>query len=235
VLGEPVSTPYVDMTLHIMERFGVRAEHHDHRLFEVPGDQRYASPGRYLVEGDASSASYFLAAAAIRGGPVRVRGVGAGAIQGDVDFARVLRDMGAVVTVEREWIEVRRGSLRGVDLDLNHIPDAAMTLATTALFAEGRTRIRNIANWKVKETDRLHAMATELRKLGARVTTGDDFIEIEPPARLRAAEIETYDDHRIAMSFSLAALGDVPVTILNPGCTAKTFPEYFELFDQLTL
>ena len=188
-----------------------------------------------MVEGDASSASYFLAAAAIAGGPVRVIGSGRNSVQGDVRFAEVLEQMGATVTWGDEWIEVSRGELKGVDVDLNHIPDAAMTIATTALFAKGPTVIRNIYNWRVKETDRLAAMATELRKVGAVVEEGNDYIAIEPPARIQSASIDTYDDHRMAMCFSLAAFGDSPITINDPGCTAKTFPTYFELFEKLAV
>ena len=186
-----------------------------------------------MVEGDASSASYFLAAAAIAGGPVRVIGSGRNSVQGDAKFADVLQQMGANVTLGDDWIEVSRGELNGIDVDLNHIPDAAMTIATTALFARGSTTIRNIYNWRVKETDRLAAMATELRKVGAGVEEGEDYIAITPPAHIKPASIDTYDDHRMAMCFSLAALGDSPITINDPGCTAKTFPTYFELFEQI--
>jgi 3-phosphoshikimate 1-carboxyvinyltransferase len=234
VMGEQVSKPYLDMTLDIMKKFGVAASHENYRQFHVPGGQVYQSPGRYMVEGDASSASYFLAAAAISGGTVRVHGIGQDSIQGDVQFVDVLQAMGAEVTRSAEWIEVTGGPLHGIDMDLNHIPDAAMTLATTALFAEGPTRIRNVYNWRVKETDRMHAMSTELRKLGATVETGDDYIVITPPAQLTSAVIDTYDDHRVAMSFSLAAFGGVPITINDPDCTSKTFPNYFRAFDAIT-
>src|SRR5690606_22283924 len=177
-----------------------------------------------------SSASYFLAAAAIAGGTVRVNGSGSSSVQGDVRFADTLEQMGATVRWGETWVEVSRGSLRGIDVDLNHIPDAAMTLATTALFAEGPTTIRNIHNWRVKETDRLTAMATELRKVGAVVEEGEDYIAITPPTTIQPAAIDTYDYHRMAMCFSLAAFGDSPITINDPGCTSKTFPTYFELF-----
>lgn len=188
-----------------------------------------------MVEGDASSASYFLAAGAICGGPVKVHGTGAASIQGDAQFARVLEQMGAVVEYDDYWIQVTgNGPLKAVDVDLNHIPDAAMTIATTALFAEGKTTIRNIYNWRVKETDRLSAMATELRKVGAIVEEGDDFISIEPPPSIQLAEIDTYNDHRMAMCFSLASFGDSAVTINDPGCTSKTFPKYFQEFDRIT-
>ena len=185
------------------------------------------------MEGDASSASYFLSAAAIRGGTVRVNGVGADSIQGDVRHADVLEQMGAVVERGSDYIQVSGGDLRGLDLDLNHIPDAAMTVAVTALFARGKTTIRNIGNWRVKETDRLAAMAAELRKVGADVVEGPDYLEIDPPDQIRTAAIETYNDHRVAMSFSLASLGPAAITILEPGCVSKTFPEYFEIFETI--
>jgi 3-phosphoshikimate 1-carboxyvinyltransferase len=226
VIGEQVSKPYLDITMNLMARFGAAVEHTAHQHFEV-WPARYRSPGYFLVEGDASSATYFLAAGAI-GGPVRVDGLGADSIQGDM-----LRAMGADVTLAPDHVEVRGGRLRGVDLDLNAIPDAAMTAAVLALFAEGPTRIRNIYNWRVKETDRLSAMATELRKVGARVEEGRDYITIDPPARLLAATIDTYDDHRMAMCFSLIALGGVPVTIRDPDCVSKTFPDYFRVFESL--
>lgn len=235
VEGELVSKPYIDITLHAMRLFGVEVDNQQYQRFVVKGQQQYRSPGEVMVEGDASSASYFLAAAAIAGGTVRVYGVGADSVQGDKAFAEVLGKMGAQVTYGPTWIEVTRGdSLKGVDLDLNHIPDAAMTIATTALFAKGPTAIRNIYNWRVKETDRLSAMATELRKVGATVVEGEDYIEVTPPTQLQSAAIDTYDDHRMAMCFSLAAFGDVPITINDPGCTSKTFPEYFDLFGQVT-
>ena len=233
IVGDLVSQPYIDITLKIMAVFGVQVENRDFRTFLVKGGQHYRSPGNFLVEGDASSASYFLAAAAIKGGRVRVNGVGRGSLQGDVQFAHVLAAMGAEITWGEDYIEAARGELHGVDMDMNHIPDAAMTIATTALFAKGATVIRNVRNWRVKETDRLAAMATELRKVGAMVVEGEDFIEIRPPERLVPAVIDTYNDHRMAMCFSLVALGDVPVTINDPGCTSKTFPDYFEQFGRL--
>ena len=234
VEGELVSRPYIDITLDVMQRFGVQVENEQFRRFTVAAGQQYVSPGAILVEGDASSASYFLAAGAIGGGPVRVHGTGSASVQGDARFAEVLEKMGAEVKWSDHWIEVSaRGPLQAVDLDLNHIPDAAMTIATTALFAEGRTCIRNVANWRVKETDRLHAMATELRKLGAEVEEGEDHICITPPTQWRSAAIDTYDDHRIAMCFSLAAFGDSDITINEPECTAKTFPDYFERFESI--
>ena len=235
VEGELVSKPYIDITLHSMQLFGIKVENENYKRFTIKAGQTYVSPGEVMVEGDASSASYFLAAAAIAGGSVRVYGVGSESVQGDKAFADVLAQMGAKVNYGPTWIEVTRGdSLKGIDVDLNAIPDAAMTIATTALFAQGPTAIRNVYNWRVKETDRLSAMATELRKVGAEVVEGEDFIEITPPARLTSAAIDTYDDHRMAMCFSLAAFGDVPITINDPGCTRKTFPEYFDLFRGIT-
>lgn len=229
--GELVSKPYIDITLHLMRQFGITVENTDYRTFKVSGNASYESPGKILVEGDASSASYFLAAAAIKGGSVKVSGIGKNSIQGDVAFAKVLESMGAKIEWGEDYIiSSYGGQLSGIDMDMNHIPDAAMTIATTALFAKGKTTIRNIYNWRVKETDRLYAMATELRKIGAVVVEGEDFIEISPPDVFARAEIDTYDDHRMAMCFSLVALSDTSVTINDPGCTAKTFPDYFEKF-----
>ncbi|MBK4783358.1 MAG: 3-phosphoshikimate 1-carboxyvinyltransferase [Pantoea sp. Pent] len=228
IKGELVSKPYIDITLHLMRCFGVDVDNQHYQRFVVKGQQQYQSPGDYLVEGDASSASYFLAAAAIRGGTVRVTGIGRNSVQGDIRFADVLEKMGAVIEWGDDYIACTRGALNAIDMDMNHIPDAAMTIATTALFAEGTTLMRNIYNWRVKETDRLTAMATELRKVGAEVEEGHDFIRVTPPAQLQHADIGTYNDHRMAMCFSLVALSDTPVTILDPGCTAKTFPDYFQ-------
>jgi len=237
--GDLVSKPYVEITLNLMGRFGVTATRQGWSSFTVPPGP-YRSPGEIRVEGDASSASYFLAAGAIsgfgNGGAVRVEGVGHGSIQGDVRFTEVLEAMGATVRVGGNWIEAgaREGAkLRALDADLNHIPDAAMTAAMLALFAEGPSTLRNIGNWRVKETDRLTAMATELRKLGAEVEDGQDYLKVTPPRMLRAATIDTYDDHRMGMCFSLAALGGVPIRINDPGCVRKTFPEYFEEFSRL--
>ena len=230
IRGELVSKPYIDITLHIMKQFGVTVEHDNYQVFYVRGNQTYVSPGKFLVEGDASSASYFLAAGAIKG-KVRVTGIGKDSIQGDIRFADVLEKMGAKITWGDDFIEAENvGELQAVDLDLNQIPDAAMTIATAALFAKGKTAIRNIYNWRVKETDRLSAMTTELRKVGAEVVEGHDFIEITPTVELKHAAIDTYNDHRIAMCFSLVALSDTPVTINDPGCTSKTFPDYFTKF-----
>ena len=236
IMGELVSKPYIDITLAMMKDFGVTVENQNYQTFIVKGNQSYISPKRYLVEGDASSASYFLAAGAIKGN-VKVTGIGKNSIQGDRLFADVLEKMGAKITWGEDFIQAEQAPLHGVDMDMNHIPDAAMTIATTALFAEGETVIRNIYNWRVKETDRLSAMATELRKIGAEVEEGEDFIRIQPLAlaQFQAAEIATYNDHRMAMCFSLIALSNTPVTILNPKCTAKTFPTYFSEFEKLSI
>ena len=234
VVGELISKPYIEITLNLMRRFGVEVERQGWQAFTIHAGQTYRSPGVIHVEGDASSASYFLAAGAIGGGPVRVEGVGKSSIQGDVRFAEALAQMGAEVSMGDNWIEARAptsGKLKALDLDCNHIPDAAMTLAIAALFADGTTTLRNIASWRVKETDRIAAMATELRKVGATVEEGADFISITPPHSSLLtphASIDTYDDHRMAMCFSLVALGGVPVRINDPKCVGKTFPDYFK-------
>ena len=233
--GELISKPYVEITLNVMKRFGIDVTRDGWRAFHVP-KASYVSPKKILVEGDASSASYFLAAGALGGGPVRVEGVGRQSIQGDVRFTEVLERMGAKVTLQENSIEVQSGAakLHAIDMDLNHIPDAAMTAAVMALFADGPSTLRNIGSWRVKETDRIAAMATELRKLGADVEEGRDYLKVSPPAKLKGnAAIDTYDDHRMAMSFSLVALGGVPVTINDPGCVAKTFPEFFESWKKI--
>ena len=233
IKGELVSKPYIDITLDTMAKFGVSVENENYQTFTISGDAKYVAPGKFMVEGDASSASYFLAAGAIKGGTVRVTGIGQHSIQGDIRFADVLEAMGAKVVWNDEYVEVTGAPLKGVSMDMNHIPDAAMTIATTALFAEGPTTMTNIYNWRVKETDRLAAMATELQKLGAKVEEGHDSIKVWPTASLKHAEIDTYNDHRIAMCFSLVALSDTPVTINDPGCTRKTFPDYFTRFATL--
>ena len=230
VEAELISKPYVEITLKLMQRFGVDVQRDGWQRFAVPG-AAYVSPGTVFVEGDASNASYFLAAGAIGGGPVRVEGVGRASIQGDVRFVEVLQKMGATVTLGEDWIEARgRAPLRAFDLDLNHIPDAAMTAAALALFADGPCTVRNIASWRVKETDRIAAMAKELGKLGARVQAGRDFLQVTPQGLRSGIAVDTYDDHRMAMSLSLAALGGVAVRINDPGCVAKTFPDYFQAF-----
>jgi 3-phosphoshikimate 1-carboxyvinyltransferase len=242
VIGELISKPYIDITLKLMKRFGVDVRNDNWRRFYIPanGGQPYSSPGTLYVEGDASSASYFLAAGAIAEGPVRVTGVGRNSIQGDVAFADALNQMGANVMAGDDWIEVRgvdtpSGKLQGIELNCLAIPDAAMTLAVAALFAEGPTKLTGIASWKVKETDRIAAMAKELRKVGALVDAGDDYIQITPPKHWKspAEGIDTYDDHRMAMCFSLSALGPLRIRINDPACVAKTFPEYFKEFSQI--
>jgi 3-phosphoshikimate 1-carboxyvinyltransferase len=244
VEGELISKPYVEITLGTLRRFGVEVAREGWVSFTVPAGARYMSPGEIWVEGDASSASYFLAAGAISGlgggGPVRVEGVGRASVQGDVRFAQALEHMGARIAMGENWIEAtagddakRAGKLKAFDADFNHIPDAAMTLAVAALFADGPCTLRNIGSWRVKETDRIAAVATELRKLGATVEEGRDWLRVTPPAALRPATIDTYDDHRMAMCFSLAALGGVTVRINDPQCVNKTFPEYFEALAQI--
>ena len=233
VQGELISKPYVEITLNVMKRFGVEVKRTGWRYFDVPAGS-YRSPGKIHVEGDASSASYFLAAGAVGGGPVRVEGVGRESIQGDLRFTEVLERMGARISMGDDWVEATGGQkLKPIDLDLNHIPDAAMTAAVLALFADGPSTIRNVASWRVKETDRLAAMATELRKLGAQVEEGKDFLKIFPRSLKANVAIDTYDDHRMAMSFALAALGGVPVTINDPQCVAKTFPAFFDSWAKL--
>lgn len=236
VVGDLISKPYIEITLNLMARFGVEVQREGWQRFIIPAASQYRSPGAVYVEGDASSASYFLAAGAIGSGPVRVHGIGRASIQGDVRFAEALEMMGTTITFGDNWVEAcaPSGKLKALDLDCNHIPDAAMTLAVAALFADGPTRLRNIASWRVKETDRLTAMATELRKVGATVEEGPDFLQVTPPTQLIPnAVIDTYDDHRMAMCFSLVSLGGIPVTINDPGCVAKTFPEYFQIFGQV--
>ncbi len=231
-----VSIPYVEMTIKLMNRFGVKVDvSEDFKSFHINAPQSYNSPGTYFVEGDASSASYFLAGAAITGGTITVIGCGTDSLQGDARFANIMEMMGAEVQWEPNQITVRgSGNLRGIDVDMNEMPDAAMTLAVAALFAEGTTAIRNIYNWRLKETERLQAVSSELKKLGATIEEGEDYIIIEPPKQLLPAEIATYDDHRMAMAFSLAACGGVPITILDPSCVSKTFPDYFDQLSKLT-
>jgi 3-phosphoshikimate 1-carboxyvinyltransferase len=233
VEGELISKPYVAITLDLMQRFGVEVRRTLWSRFDVPGTA-YASPGTVQVEGDASAASYFLAAGAIGGGPVRVEGVGRASIQGDVRFCEVLEQMGARVTRGEDWIEASgRAPLRAFDLDLNHIPDAAMTAAVLALFADGRCALRNIASWRVKETDRIAAMAAELAKLGAQVEAGPDFLKVAPQVLRTGVAVDTYDDHRMAMSLALAAFGGIALRINDPDCVAKTFPDFFKVFARI--
>ncbi|QGW81580.1 bifunctional 3-phosphoshikimate 1-carboxyvinyltransferase/cytidylate kinase [Variovorax paradoxus] len=239
VVGELISKPYIEITLNLLARFGIMVRRDGWERFTIPTGSSYSSPGDIHVEADASSASYFIALGAIAAGNsshngIRIEGVGADSIQGDIRFIDAARQMGARVDSGPNWLEVRRGAwpLKAIDLDANHIPDAAMTLAVMALYADGPSTLRNIASWRVKETDRIDAMANELRKLGATVESGPDFIRVHPlaPADWQAPAIHTYDDHRVAMCFSLAAFNpaQVPVRILEPHCVAKTFPDYFE-------
>ena len=236
VVGELISRPYIGITLDLLARFGVVVRNDAWTRFTIPAGSRLQSPGRFAVEGDASSASYFIALGAIAAStnaPLRIEGVGSRSVQGDVAFVDAARAMGANVTLGDDWIEVSRGAwpLTAITLDCNHMPDAAMTLAVMALYADGPTHLSNIASWRVKETDRIHAMATELRKLGAAVEEGADFIVVHPPPVWQAAAIHTYDDHRVAMCFALAAFNgaNLPVRVLDPHCVAKTFPAYFEV------
>jgi 3-phosphoshikimate 1-carboxyvinyltransferase len=224
-----ISRPYAEITLRLMRRFGVVVETPDAATFRLAPTPGYVSPGTFHVEGDASAASYFLAAGVIGGGPVRVTGVGRDSIQGDVAFADVLARQGADIRMGDDFIEARRGRpLAGGTIDCIAIPDAAMTLAITALFARAPTRLVNIGSWRVKETDRIAAMAAELAKLGATLAAGNDWLEVAPLAEFRHADIDTYDDHRMAMCFALAAIGGAGVTINDPGCVRKTFPGYFD-------
>jgi 3-phosphoshikimate 1-carboxyvinyltransferase len=244
VVGELISKPYVEITLNLLARFGIAVQRDGWQRFTIPAGSRYRSPGALHVEADASSASYFMALGAIAAdpaSPLRIEGVGEDSIQGDIRFIDAARQMGANIRSGANWLEISRGSwpLKAIELDCNHIPDAAMTLAVMAMYAKGTTTLRNIASWRVKETDRIAAMATECSNLGASVEAGADFIRITPPteaAEWRAASIHTYDDHRIAMCFSLAAFNPshVPVRILDPKCVAKTFPDYFETLFSVT-
>jgi 3-phosphoshikimate 1-carboxyvinyltransferase len=236
VIGELISKPYIEITLNLIRRFGVTVTQDGWSAFTIEPGQVYQSPGTIHVEGDASSASYFLAAGAIAGGPVRVEGVGRDSIQGDVRFAAALAQMGATIVMGDNWIEASsNGPLKAIDADFNHIPDAAMTIAIAALYADGPSTLRNIASWRVKETDRIAAMATELRKVGAIVEEGADYLKVTPPAAIAAATIDTYDDHRMAMCFSLASLDGAArqgaaMRINDPKCVGKTFPDYFAAF-----
>jgi len=234
VVGELISKPYIEITLNLMAKFGVQVERNGWQSFTIAANSSYRSPNQIFVEGDASSASYFLAAGAIAG-DITVEGLGEHSIQGDVRFAEALALMGGHISYGENHITARKAEkIKSIDLDCNHIPDAAMTLAILALFAEGTTTLRNIASWRVKETDRIAAMATELRKVGATVEEGADYIKITPPAQLIPnAVIDTYDDHRMAMCFSLVSLGNVPIVINDPNCVAKTFPHYFTEFKKL--
>jgi 3-phosphoshikimate 1-carboxyvinyltransferase len=234
VVGELISKPYIEITLNLMAKFGVQVERNGWQSFTIPANSSYRSPKQIFVEGDASSASYFLAAGAIAG-DITVEGLGEHSIQGDVRFAEALALMGGHISYGENHITASKAEkIKAIDLDCNHIPDAAMTLAILALFADGTTTLRNIASWRVKETDRIAAMATELRKVGAFVEEGADYIRVTPPTQLTPnAVIDTYDDHRMAMCFSLVSLGNVPIVINDPNCVAKTFPNYFAEFKKL--
>ena len=237
VVGELISKPYIEITLNLMKKFGIKVQPEGWQKFTIPANSSYVSPKQIFVEGDASSASYFLAAGAIAG-IMTVDGISKVSIQGDIRFTEALEMMGAEITYgENHIVCNNKGNLKAIDLDCNHIPDAAMTLAILALFAEGTTTLRNIASWRVKETDRISAMATELRKVGASVEEGADYIKITPPAKLISPEegIDTYDDHRMAMCFSLVSLGErgVDIKINDPNCVAKTFPDYFKVFKHI--
>ena len=234
VVGELISKPYIEITLNLMAKFGVDVVRQGWQHFTITANSQYTSPKEFFVEGDASSASYFLAAGTIAGN-VRVDGIGKQSIQGDVRFAEALSLMGSNISYGENYIAASKPEkLKAIDLDCNHIPDAAMTLAILALFAEGTTVLRNIASWRVKETDRIAAMAIELRKVGAIVEEGADYIKVTPPAQLTPnAVIDTYDDHRMAMCFSLVSLANVPITINDPKCVNKTFPDYFKSFGKI--
>ena len=234
IVGDLISKPYIDITLNLMSRFGVHVKKIDWQHFLIPGSSTYVSPGEIFVEGDASSASYFLAAGALAG-DIEVKGIGKNSIQGDVKFTEALALMGAKIQTLEASIKVSKvKTLQAINLDCNHIPDAAMTLAVLALFANGTTKLHNIGSWRVKETDRIKAMATELKKLGAEVVEGEDFIEITPPLHIKEnIEIDTYDDHRMAMCFSLVSLKNIPIIINDPACVNKTFPTYFEILESI--
>lgn len=235
VVGPLVSRSYCQMTLQVMRYFGATVQHQDYRLFHIPGQQQYCAPTHFQIEGDAATASYFLAAAAIQGGPIRVQGISRDSLQGEKVFADILQRMGAEISWGDDYLECRRGRLSGIEIEMNDQPDSAMTLAIVALFAKGPTTIRNIYHWRFKESDRLSAMAAGLRQVGAAVETGVDFIHIQPPAELKAATINTFNDHRMAMCFSLVTLAKVPVTLSDPQCVAKSFPNWFAEFDRLTV
>jgi 3-phosphoshikimate 1-carboxyvinyltransferase len=234
IVGDLISKPYIDITLNLMNRFGVQVKKIDWQYFVIQGSGGYVSPGEIFVEGDASSASYFLAAGALAG-DIEVKGIGKNSIQGDIKFTEALTLMGAEIQILEGSIKASKAStLQAINLDCNHIPDAAMTLAVLALFANGTTKLHNIGSWRVKETDRIKAMATELKKLGAEVVEGEDFIEITPPLHIKEnIEIDTYDDHRMAMCFSLVSLKNIPIIINDPACVNKTFPTYFEVLESI--
>ncbi|QJC37809.1 3-phosphoshikimate 1-carboxyvinyltransferase [Enterobacteriaceae endosymbiont of Donacia bicoloricornis] len=229
-----VSKPYIDITIKLMKIFGIHVKNNNYKQFKIYGQQNYISPGEYIIEGDASSASYFLSAAAIKGGTVRLENLNKNSIQGDIRYINILKKMGAIINYGKNYISCTKNTLKSINMDLNDIPDVAMTLAVTSLFAKGTTTIKNIYNWKVKETDRLQAMSTELKKTGAKIITGNDYITIFPPKYINKVIIETYNDHRIAMCFALLSLSNNSVKIINPGCTSKTYPNFFKEFKKIS-
>jgi len=233
--GDLISKPYIDITLKLLERFGIHYKNSNWQSFELNRNSNYKTSGQILIEGDASSASYFFATAAILGS-IEVNGINAGSIQGDLNFLKIINKMGANIEYFENSIKVtQQGHLKGLDIDCKEIPDAAMTLAVMAIFAKGTTILRNIGSWRVKETDRIHAMKTELKKLGANVTSTTDSISISPPTTINNnIVIDTYDDHRMAMCFSLVTLANKTVTINDPECVNKTYPEFFKDFEAVT-
>lgn len=239
VEGELISKPYINITLNLMQRFGVMVKHEDWQRYEIAADAEYVTPGDIWVEGDASSASYFMALGLLGGGPIRIYGVNAESIQGDILFADFVERVGASINYGPDYVEVSSSVVEGsprikaFDEDFNLIPDAAMTAAVLALYADGPCTLRNIASWRVKETDRIDAMHAELEKMGAIVESGPDYLKVTPPSQWQTAAIETYDDHRMAMCFSLAIFGGVPVRIIDPNCVSKTFPSYFSEYQEL--
>ncbi|QJC34177.1 3-phosphoshikimate 1-carboxyvinyltransferase [Enterobacteriaceae endosymbiont of Donacia cinerea] len=230
-----VSKPYIDITIKLMKIFGIHVDNYNYQQFKISGQQNYISPGEYIIEGDASSASYFLSAAAIKGGTVKLKNINKNSIQGDVKYVNILQKMGAIINYGKNYISCTKNTLKSVNMDLNDIPDVAMTLAVTSLFAKGITTIKNIYNWRVKETDRLKAMSNELKKTGAKIITGYDYIIISPPKYIKEVIIETYNDHRIAMCFSLLSLSNNSVNIINPNCTSKTYPNFFKEFEKISI
>ncbi|AFZ82628.1 3-phosphoshikimate 1-carboxyvinyltransferase [Candidatus Kinetoplastidibacterium crithidiae] len=242
--GELISKPYIDITLNLMEKFGVVVNRISNDSFFINHEDFYTTPGKISVEGDASAASYFLALGAIAGGPIIINGVGNNSIQGDIEFTKFLTSIGANIkfsenSIESSGILVCNGEkLKSFDVDFNMIPDAAMTAAVLALYADGKCFLRNIGSWRVKETDRINAMQVELSKFGVKVESGDDWLSIDPididnwPSHV---SIDTWDDHRMAMCFSLTAFGKTNVRIMDPSCVNKTFPEYFDVYNKMLI
>ncbi|QJC31725.1 3-phosphoshikimate 1-carboxyvinyltransferase [Enterobacteriaceae endosymbiont of Donacia tomentosa] len=228
-----VSKPYIDITIKLMAIFGIKVKNNNYKNFIITGKQKYISPGEYIIEGDASSASYFLSAAAIKGGKIKLININKNSIQGDIKYVTILQKMGAIIHYGKNYISCTRNILNAINMDMNDIPDVAMTIAVTGLFANGVTTIKNIYNWRVKETDRLTAMSNELKKTGANVITGRDYIVITPPKNIKKAIIETYNDHRMAMCFSLLSLSNNLVSIINPQCVNKTYPNFFKEFKKI--